>query len=32
VARDLVEANGGLLTVEETGPNGTTFLVDLPAG
>ena len=31
VARELVAANGGALTVESTGPEGTTFLVTLPA-
>lgn len=31
VARDLAVANGGNLTVESTGPTGTTFLLELPA-
>jgi two-component system sensor histidine kinase BaeS len=31
VARDLATANGGSLTVESTGPTGTTFLLELPA-
>jgi two-component system sensor histidine kinase BaeS len=32
VARELVAANGGSVEVEATGPNGTTFLIRLPAG
>lgn len=31
VARELVAANGGSLAVESTGPDGTTFLLTLPA-
>jgi two-component system, OmpR family, sensor histidine kinase BaeS len=30
VARELVAANGGTIEVEATGPDGTTFRIDLP--
>lgn len=32
IARELLAANGGLIGVERTGPDGTTFLIELPAG
>lgn len=32
VARELIMANGGTIEVESTGPDGTTFRVELPAG
>jgi len=32
IARELLSANGGKITVERTGPDGTTFLMDIPAG
>jgi len=31
IARDLLAASGGRISVERTGPDGTTFLVELPA-
>ncbi len=31
IARSLAEAHGGRLVLEETGPRGTTFRLDLPA-
>ena len=31
IARELLHANGGRITVERTGPGGTTFLIELPA-
>ena len=31
IARELLAANGGRIGVERTGPDGTTFLIDLPA-
>lgn len=30
IARELLVANGGVISVERTGPDGTTFLVTLP--
>ncbi|MDP9271553.1 MAG: HAMP domain-containing histidine kinase [Chloroflexota bacterium] len=30
IARELLGANGGRISVERTGPDGTTFLVELP--
>jgi signal transduction histidine kinase len=30
IARELFAANGGDISVEHTGPNGTTFLIELP--
>lgn len=30
IARDLVRAHGGELTLVQTGPNGTTFRIDIP--
>ncbi len=30
VARELVEANGGRLTIESSTPGGTTFRIELP--
>jgi len=32
IARELLAANGGSIEVERTGPDGTTFLIRLPAG
>ncbi len=32
IARELLSANGGSIAVERTGPDGTTFLMDIPAG
>lgn len=32
IARELLAANGGSIQVERTGPGGTTFAIDLPAG
>ena len=32
IARELLSANGGRIAVERTGPDGTTFLMDIPAG
>lgn len=32
VARELIVANGGTIEVESTGPDGTTFRIELPAG
>jgi two-component system sensor histidine kinase BaeS len=32
VARELIGANGGAIDVESTGPDGTTFRVELPVG
>ena len=31
IARELLAANGGRIAVERTGPDGTTFLIDIPA-
>jgi len=31
IARELLAANGGAIAVERTGPDGTTFLLSLPA-
>ena len=31
IARELLAANGGRIAVERTGPDGTTFLLELPA-
>jgi len=31
IARELLTANGGRIAVERTGPDGTTFLLDIPA-
>ena len=31
IARELLMANGGRIAVERTGPDGTTFVVELPA-
>ena len=31
IARELLSANGGRITVERTGPDGTTFLIEIPA-
>ena len=31
IARDLLAASGGRVSIERTGPDGTTFLVELPA-
>ena len=31
IARELLMANGGRIAVERTGPNGTSFVVELPA-
>jgi two-component system sensor histidine kinase BaeS len=31
IARELLSANGGRITVERTGPDGTTFAMDVPA-
>jgi two-component system, OmpR family, sensor histidine kinase BaeS len=31
IARELLVANGGRIDVERTGPDGTTFLIELPA-
>ena len=30
IARELLAANGGTISVERTGPDGTTFLIELP--
>ncbi|HEX5396730.1 MAG TPA: ATP-binding protein, partial [Candidatus Limnocylindria bacterium] len=30
IARELLGANGGTISVERTGPEGTTFLIRLP--
>ena len=30
IARELLAASGGRITVERTGPDGTTFLVEVP--
>jgi signal transduction histidine kinase len=30
IARELLAANGGRISVERTGPDGTTFLIVLP--
>lgn len=32
IARELLSANGGRIAVERTGPDGTTFLMTVPAG
>ena len=32
IARELLTANGGRISVEKTGPEGTTFLIALPRG
>ena len=32
IARELLAANGGRIGVERTGPDGTTFLIELPGG
>ena len=32
VARELIDAGGGTIEVESTGPTGTTFRIQLPAG
>ena len=32
IARELLSANGGRIAVERTGPDGTTFLMAIPAG
>jgi two-component system sensor histidine kinase BaeS len=31
IARELLAANGGRIAVERTGPDGTTFLIEVPA-
>ena len=31
IARELLAANGGQIKVERTGPNGTTFMLEVPA-
>jgi signal transduction histidine kinase len=31
IARELLTANGGRIAVERTGPDGTTFLLEIPA-
>jgi signal transduction histidine kinase len=31
IARELLTANGGRIAVERTGPNGTTFVLEVPA-
>ena len=31
IARELLTANGGRIAVERTGPDGTTFLMEVPA-
>ena len=31
IARELLQANGGRIGVERTGPDGTTFLIEVPA-
>ena len=31
IARELLAANGGRIAVEQTGPDGTTFLIEVPA-
>ncbi len=31
IARELLAASGGRISVERTGPDGTTFLVEIPA-
>jgi signal transduction histidine kinase len=31
IARELLTANGGHVAVERTGPDGTTFVLEVPA-
>jgi len=31
IARELLAANGGRIAIERTGPDGTTFLIEVPA-